>query len=119
MKELIAYCGLNCAECEARIATVNNDDKLREATAEKWRVQYDAPEITAKMINCTGCRMEGVKVGHCAECDIRNCALEMEYATCSDCQEMETCPKVESLHKFVPQAKSNLILLKKPTVTND
>ena len=113
MNKLIACCGLNCAECDALIATLNNDDNLREATAEKWRVQYGVPEITAAMINCTGCRIEGVKVGHCAECDIRNCAFENEYSTCADCSDMETCPKVEGLHKFVPQAKSNLISLMK------
>ena len=29
MNEYIAYCGLNCEACEARLATVNNDDALR------------------------------------------------------------------------------------------
>ena len=29
MNEYIAYCGLNCETCEARIATVNHDDALR------------------------------------------------------------------------------------------
>jgi len=29
MKEYIAYCGLDCEKCEARTATVNNDDALR------------------------------------------------------------------------------------------
>ena len=30
MNGSIAYCGLNCAACEARMAAVNNDDALRE-----------------------------------------------------------------------------------------
>jgi len=30
MKELIACCGLECEKCDARIATVRNDDTLRE-----------------------------------------------------------------------------------------
>lgn len=30
---LIAYCGLNCEECKAYIATVNDDDELREKVA--------------------------------------------------------------------------------------
>jgi len=50
MEKLIACCGLNCATCEARIATVNNDDELRQATAEKWRTQYNTPNITPDMI---------------------------------------------------------------------
>ncbi len=35
MKQLIACCGLDCENCDARIATINNDDKLREETAQK------------------------------------------------------------------------------------
>ncbi len=29
MNDYIAYCGLNCGTCEARMATVNNDNELR------------------------------------------------------------------------------------------
>ena len=112
MKELIACCGLNCAECDAQIATINNDDKLREATAEKWRAEYHVAEMTASMINCSGCRMEGVKIGHCAECEIRNCARQKDYSTCADCPELETCPTVGWLLNHVPQAKVNLLSLK-------
>ena len=35
MKQLIACCGLDCENCDARIATINNDEKLREETAQK------------------------------------------------------------------------------------
>ena len=33
MNEFIAYCGLDCERCEARLATVNNDEALRRRTA--------------------------------------------------------------------------------------
>jgi Protein of unknown function (DUF3795) len=71
MEKLIACCGLNCATCEARIATINNDDQLRKETAEKWKELYHADNMTAAMINCTGCREEGAKLGHWSECQIR------------------------------------------------
>ena len=29
MNEYIAYCGLDCETCEARLATINNDNELR------------------------------------------------------------------------------------------
>ena len=29
MNAYIAYCGLDCETCEARIATINNDNALR------------------------------------------------------------------------------------------
>lgn len=48
MKELIGYCGLDCEQCDARIATVNNDKALREKTAKLWS-SLNGVEITADM----------------------------------------------------------------------
>ena len=42
MNALISVCGLNCETCEARIATVNNDDELRKETAEKWQKMFNS-----------------------------------------------------------------------------
>ena len=56
MKQLIACCGLDCENCAARIATVNNDDELREKTAKEWSVLNNTPEITAETIHCMGDR---------------------------------------------------------------
>lgn len=33
MNPLIAFCGLDCASCEARTATINNDHALRARVA--------------------------------------------------------------------------------------
>ena len=52
MKQLIACCGLDCENCDARIATINNDDKLREETAQKWSVMNNTSEITPETIHC-------------------------------------------------------------------
>ena len=30
MRDMIAYCGLNCETCDAYLATINNDQALRE-----------------------------------------------------------------------------------------
>ena len=35
MHTFIAYCGLNCETCEARLATVRDDDALRRL--ESWK----------------------------------------------------------------------------------
>ena len=48
MDKMIAYCGLDCEKCDAHIATVNNDDALREKTAKLWAEMNNAP-ITADM----------------------------------------------------------------------
>jgi len=108
MEKLISCCGLNCVTCDARIATMKNDDELRKATAEKWRTMYNAPEMSPQMINCTGCREAGVKFEHCSVCEIRNCVKANGYNTCGDCREMETCVIVSGVHKYVPEAIRNL-----------
>jgi len=108
MEKLISCCGLDCATCDAQIATLNNDDELRKATAEKWRTAYNATDLASEMINCTGCREEGAKFSHCTVCEIRNCVKSKEFETCADCDEMETCNIVEAVHKYVPEAKENL-----------
>ena len=64
MKEMIGCCGLDCEECDARIATIHNDDESREKTAKLW-TQLNGVEITTDMINCTGCRVPGVKTPFC------------------------------------------------------
>jgi hypothetical protein len=108
MEKLISCCGLNCTTCEARIATINNDDELRKATAEKWKIQYNVPDMSPAMINCTGCREEGVKLGHWSMCPIRNCAKEKGYTTCGECKDLETCEIISGVLKFSPEALKNL-----------
>ena len=107
MEKLIACCGLNCATCDARIATIADSYELRVQTAEKWKTMYNS-NITAEMIHCTGCREEGVKLGHCAECKIRNCVISKGYDTCADCSELDTCQLVAHVHAFTPEALQNL-----------
>ena len=111
MEKLIAICGLNCATCDARIATIANDDELRAITAEKWKTDYNSPDITPEMINCTGCREPGVKLNHCEMCEIRKCAISKDFSTCADCDKLETCEMLGNIHQFVPEALANLISL--------
>jgi predicted nucleic acid binding AN1-type Zn finger protein len=108
MEKLIACCGLDCAACDARTATLTNNNELRAQIAEKWKTEYHVPNITADMINCTGCMEEGAKIGHCAECKIRICVIEKGFRTCSDCDLLGDCEVVGNMHKFVPEALNNL-----------
>lgn len=108
MEKLISCCGLNCATCDARIATIKNDDQLRITTAEKWSTLYNVPGMSPALINCTGCRVVGMKFSHYSVCEIRNCVKAKGYNTCGDCQAMETCIIVSGVHKYVPEAISNL-----------
>ena len=94
MNDYIAYCGLDCEVCEARIATANDDDALREKVAKLWS-ELNGVEITPEMINCTGCRIEGVKTPFCESlCPIRQCASGKAFDTCGSCGEMLSCEKL-------------------------
>ena len=80
MNDYIGYCGLDCEKCEARLATVNNDENLRKKVAELWS-QLNGTEITPEMINCTGCRIEGPKYPYCESmCPIKQCASDRKHS---------------------------------------
>lgn len=97
MNEFIAYCGLNCETCEARIATINNDDKLREEVAKKWSLLNNVI-ITKEMINCTGCKTAGVKTPFADTlCPIRKCAKAKGESFCKKCQEFNDCQKIKMI----------------------
>ena len=94
MKDMIGYCGLYCEKCDAYIATVNDDQVLREKTAKQWAEINNAP-ILPEHINCEGCCVDGVKTVFCEHlCEIRKCALEKGVSTCGNCSELETCQTV-------------------------
>ena len=108
MKDLIAYCGLDCERCEARTATVNDDDALRARVAKEWS-ELNGVAITPEMINCDGCRMDGARTPFCeALCPIRQCALEKNVTTCGGCGEMGGCEKVAMIVGNNADARKNL-----------
>ncbi len=108
MKQFIAYCGLDCEGCQARLATVNDDNELRRKVALEWS-ELNKVEITPEMINCTGCRIEGAKTPFCDSiCPIRKCARAKGYDTCGDCSDMEKCSKLAMITANNTQALSNL-----------
>ena len=108
MNQYIACCGLDCETCEARLATVNNDDALRAKVAKLWS-DLNGVEITSEMINCVGCRINGVKTPYCESlCPIRQCALGRGVETCGDCSEMESCEKLGAITEHNTDALNRL-----------
>ena len=105
---MIAYCGLDCEKCDAHRATVNDDNELREKTAELWS-RLNGVEITREMINCSGCRVDGVKTPFCNSiCPIRKCAYEKGIDTCADCNVFENCEILETITAQNREAYENL-----------
>ena len=105
MEKMIAYCGINCAECGAYLAHKNNDEALREKTAAEWSKAYNFT-FTPDMINCTGCKSTGVQVGHCSECEMRICGIKKGVENCGKCQEFKTCKTINDFITAFPMERS-------------
>jgi len=99
---MIAYCGLNCSVCDAYLATKEDNDGKREATALKWSKMYKA-EIKPGQINCDGCKSDGMKFVHCNFCEIRQCCLSKNVDNCAAC-ERYICDTLAKFIKLAPEA---------------
>ena len=64
MRNMIAYCGLDCGKCEAYLVTINDDQVLHEKTAKRW-AELNNALILPEHINCEGCRVDGIKTVFC------------------------------------------------------
>ena len=103
--QLIGCCGLDCETCDARTATLTNDNAL-------WTTLNGVP-ILPDMINCTGCRTEGAKTTFCDKlCPVHNCVREKELDTCADCAQMGKCPTLGLIAGNSPSVLENLEQLK-------
>jgi len=93
MKEMIAYCGIDCAECPIYIATQNNDDKSRKETAEKY-------ELKLEDCYCDGCGTGGKRLAtFCNKCEVRLCASKKELENCAHCDDYP-CQTLIKLHEM-------------------
>lgn len=107
--KFIAYCGLDCESCEARLATINDDNELRKKVAKEWS-EMNKADIRPEMINCVGCRVEGIKFAYCESmCPVRQCAMAKEMDTCGTCKEINSCPKVGAIINNSIEAKERLL----------
>lgn len=108
MKDMIGFCGLDCEKCDAYIATIHNDQALREKTAKLWAALNNAP-ILPEHINCEGCRINGAKTVFCESmCAVRQCALKKGVTTCGDCSDLANCSTVGAIIANNPSALENL-----------
>ncbi|MFW9767278.1 MAG: DUF3795 domain-containing protein [Candidatus Thorarchaeota archaeon] len=97
-ESMMAYCGLNCAECPAYLAWKTDDDKLREKQVVEWS-SPDYP-LTVDDINCAGCKTDGEpKFKFCGTCTVRACAGERGVETCAHCRDYG-CETLEAWFKM-------------------
>ena len=85
-ENMMAYCGLDCAECPAHLAWKNDDDSLRKKQVGEWG-SPDFP-LTVEDINCIGCKPEGKpKFKFCTTCSVKECASKRGVETCAHCDD--------------------------------
>jgi hypothetical protein len=107
MGKIVAFCGLNCTDCQAFIATKENNNEKRKETAKAW----STPEYPLKPedINCDGCfpTKNGRIISFVKACTIRQCGIQKQVENCAHCTDYP-CPKLTPTHKQSPQAKQTL-----------
>ncbi len=109
----VSYCGLNCEECEAYVATKTNDNKLKKKVAKKWSQLYGIV-VEPDEISCAGCRSSEKKGKYCESmCKIRKCCQQKEIETCAHCDEF-ACENLQEIFDYSLDAKKTLECLRAP-----
>jgi hypothetical protein len=107
VKSMIAFCGLDCGECKALIATQDNDREMKKALAEEWSREF-GHAIKPEDINCVGCVvLDGPHINYCNICEIRSCGTQKKIQNCAYCVEYK-CEKLERFHENAAKARDNL-----------
>ena len=104
---MIAFCGIECTECPAYIATQNDDPEGRERVARRWSIDFQM-NLTSEDMLCDGCLHIGKRLcSHCMICRIRKCGMEKQIGNCALCEEYP-CAKLQDFFKTVPEARTRL-----------
>jgi hypothetical protein len=105
MDKMIVYCGLDCMQCPAYLATQKNDRKEIEQVAKNWSTT--SMIFTPDEIYCDGCNVEGRIFSWCEKCPIRICCRKKGFENCAYCDDY-ICDKLQNILDKSPSAKKNL-----------
>jgi Protein of unknown function (DUF3795) len=113
MAGLQAFCGIDCSECEAYVATQKNDRAGLEKVAEQWAAEHGLENPSADLCVCDGCSSgKRISTAHAATCDIRLCASSRGNPTCAHCPDY-ACDTLEGFFAFAPTLKDKLESIRK------
>jgi hypothetical protein len=112
MESPIAFCGLDCNSCPIHLATLEEDldikAKMRIEIADMLARIYHTTPKPEIICDCDGCRIiNGRLFAGCANCGIRNCALDKMLENCAYCGNYP-CDKLNRHFVFDPEAKARL-----------
>jgi len=112
MKEITAYCGLNCIRCPIYRATREKDEdkkkKMRIDVIRECKKRYGIELKLEEVTDCDGCLKEGGRLfSGSKKCEIRMCAREKKVENCAHCGEY-SCEKLETFFITDPDARKRL-----------
>ena len=102
---MLAYCGINCAECPAYKGTVTTNIGLLETVAGSfWDGEHSASDWV-----CLGCTPadQGFLAMDCATCRIRDCAIAKSVQNCAACSDFESCTLIHDFLKGKSEPRCN------------
>jgi len=103
----MAYCGMDCSICPAKVATEQDDQGTLSRVAEQFSRFYGCA-LLPEDIRCEGCHSEeGVHFVFCKSCQIRECASSKGLTHCGECEDYR-CEQLEAFHHIVPAAEERL-----------
>jgi hypothetical protein len=105
MKKIIAYCGINCSECPAYLATQTGNREELKKVANEWST--DSMSFTPEEIQCEGCNQNEKIFSWCGECPIRSCCRNKGYDNCAYCDEY-VCDNLKMTFDKTSAAKDRL-----------
>lgn len=106
---MISFCGLDCSQCAAYIATKNNDEAAKVKVVEQWRKDYQCPDMPIAAATCDGCHPGGKSKrhgGYCHACPLRACGITKKVLSCAHCDDYDACQTLETFFNSLPAEAS-------------
>ena len=106
MTKMIAYCGHDCAKCDAFTATETRDLALKRTIAERWTKELKT-KVGPADVECRGCKSSTLSAWCLRFCKVRPCAEARGVETCAHCKDYP-CTELERFLSTEPADKESL-----------
>lgn len=108
---MIAYCGIECFNCDSYIATQSGDSKELANVAEELTKRY-GQEVKPEYVICDGCKADKRHSFFCDNlCKMKVCCIEKGYESCIECSTFP-CKELQFELDHSAEAKNNLLKLR-------